>query len=279
VTAGVDRLAAHESASGGRFGRLLARTGAATVRWIHILLVFTAFSATAIVAALRRDSWRRPVWMVFLNTLHRVAVQSAATTLGTGVLLGFALVTEVVYWLETAGQTRLVGAVVERVLVREIAPIVVGLIIFGRVGTRALIDLGDARSRGWLRQFERQGIDPIALMVMPRVLSYALGAFCLAVMLLISTLVSGYLVAWILGLVSFSIWQFGQNVLMAMDFADFVIPPLKCMAMGAAVALVCCATALARSDANEELQRGVQRGFVRSALALLLINAVFDLVV
>lgn len=267
------------AALGGRLGRLLAATGAATTRRIHILLVFAAFSATAVVAALRRDSWRRPVRMVFLNTLHRVAVESAATTLGTGVLLGFALVTEVVYWLQTAGQTRLVGTIVERVLVREIAPIVVGLIIFGRVGTLTLIELGDARPRGWLRQLERQGIDPVALAVMPRMMGYAIGAFCLAVMLLVSTLVSGYLVASSLGLVTFSIWQFSQNVMLAMDVADFVLPPLKCLTMGAAVALVCCATALARADEGEELQRGVQRGFVRSALALLIINAVFDLAI
>ena len=111
------------------------------------------------------------------------------TSLGTGVLLGFGLVTQVVYWLETAGQSQLVGTIVVRLLVREIAPIVVGLIILGRVGTRVLIDLGEARPRGWLRQLERQGIDPVALLVMPRVVGFAIGAFCLGTLLLVSTLV------------------------------------------------------------------------------------------
>ena len=51
-------------------------------------------------------------------------------------------------WLQSAGQTQLVGMIVERLLVREIAPVVVGLILFGRVGTRILIDLGEARPGG-----------------------------------------------------------------------------------------------------------------------------------
>jgi phospholipid/cholesterol/gamma-HCH transport system permease protein len=279
MTAGTGELSRSGSTAGRRIGRFLAATGATTLRRVNVLLVFASFAATAVASALRRDSWRRPVQMAFLGALHRVAVQSAVTTLGTGVLLGFVLVTEVVYWLQTAGQVRLVGVIVVRVLVREIAPLAVGLIIFGRVGTRALIELGEARPKGWLRQLERQGIDPVALIVMPRVLGYAIGAFCLGVILLVSTLVSGYLVASSLGLISVSIWQFGQNVLFAMDLVDFIVPPAKCVAMGAAVALVCCATALARADENEELHRRVQRGFVRSALAMLIINAAFDLAV
>ena len=259
-------------------GRSLAAIGAATLRRVDALLVFAAFSATAVVAALRRDSWRRPVRMALRDTLHRVAVQSIPTILGAGVLLGLGLVAQVIYWLETAGQRQLVGAIVVRVLVREIAPIVVGLIILGRVGTGILIDLGEARPRGWLRQLERQGIDPIALLVMPRVVGFAIGAFCLGTLLLVSTLVSGYLAGAALGLITVPIWQFGQNVLLAMDIGDFVIPPVKCVAIGMAVALVCCAAALARANEGYKLQHLVQRGFVRSALAILVVNGTFDLV-
>jgi phospholipid/cholesterol/gamma-HCH transport system permease protein len=267
-----------EAAPRQRIGRLLAGIGAATLRRADALLVFAAFSATVVAAALRRDSWRRPVRMALRGALHRVAVQSLVTALGAGMLLGLGLVVQVAYWLDTAGQSQLVGTIVVRVLVREIAPIVVGLIILGRVGTGVLIDLGEARPRGWLRQLERQGIDPVALLVMPRMVGFAIGAFCLGTVLLVSTLTSGYLVASALGLVTVPVWQFGQNFLMAMDVTDFVIPPVKCVAIGMAVAVVCCATALARADESDELQNLVQRGFVRSALAILVVNSAFDLV-
>ena len=45
------------------------------------------------------------------------------------------------------------------------------------------------------------------------------------------------------------------------------------------VALVCCATALTRATGPTEMQRLVARGFVRVALAILLVSAVFDLAV
>jgi len=264
---------------GSRVGRLLAATGTVTVHRIQAALVFAAFAATAVAAALRRKSWRRPVRAVFYDSLHRIAVESAPTAIGTGVVLGVVLVAQVVYWLETVGQSQLVGAIVERALVREIAPVIVGFIIFGRAGTRILIDLGEARPRGWLRQLERQGIDPIALLVMPRMTAYAIGAFCLSTILLISTLVTGYLMASLLGIVTFPIWQFAQNVTRAMDFADFIVPPAKSMVVGAMVALACCATALTRATGGYEVQRLVAHGFLRVALAILLVSAVFDLAV
>ena len=64
----------------------------------------------------------------------------------------------------------------------------------------------------------------------------------------------------------------------AMGVLDFVVPSAKCVVIGFAVALVCCATGLARRDESQELQRVVRRGFVRSALAILLVNATFDLI-
>lgn len=259
-------------------GRWLAAIGEATLRRVGALLVFAAFAATAVAAAFRRESWRRPVRMALRNALHRVAVQSAWTTLGAGVLLGCALIAQVIYWLEAAGQVQLVGAIVVRVLIREIAPMAVGFIVLGRVGTGVLIDLGEARPRGWLRQLEWQGIDPVALLVMPRMVGFAIGAFCLGTLLLVSTLVSGYLAGSALGLITVPVWQFGQNVLLAMDIGAFIVPPVKCVAIGMVVALVCCFTALSRTDEGDEIQHLVQSGFVRSALAVLLANGAFDLV-
>jgi len=267
-----------EKPATGRLAGLLAATGTAALHRIDGLLSFASFCATAVAATLRRETWRPPVRAAFSEALYRVAVQSAVTTLVAGLLLAVVLVTQVVYWLETAGQAQLVGSIVVRVLVREIAPMAVGLIILGRVGTGVLITLGEARPAGWLRQLERQGIDPIVLLVAPRLTAFSIGAFCLCTMLLVSTLVAGYVVASALELTTVPIWQFGQNVLFAMDLADFIIPPAKCLVIGAAIALVCCATALGRASHDYELQRLVQRGFVRGALAILVVNGVFDLV-
>jgi phospholipid/cholesterol/gamma-HCH transport system permease protein len=266
------------ASAGASFGRMLGQTGTGTRRRLTTLVELAALAATVIVLALRRDSWRLPVRATFRHALHALVVRSVGTTLATGLLLGFALATQAVYWLEATGQTGFVGKVIVLILVREITPLLVGLIVFGRVGTSILIELAEAQPKGWLRKIERLGMDPVVLLVMPRVLGAAIGAFCLGIILIFSALASGYLVARTLGIIAYSIWDFGETVLRAMSVLDFVVPPAKCIVIGVAVVLVCCATGLARHDQSDELQRVVRRGFVRATLAILLVNGIFDLI-
>jgi len=258
--------------------RALALLGAATIGNTSRMLLFVSFAATVAVVALRREAWRGPVWIEFKRVLHEVAVRSLPTTVVTGMLVGIALVTQAVYWLAQTGATGLVGPIIVILLVRELAPILVGLIVFGRSGTATLIELGEAQSKGWLRLLEIQGLDPLALLVLPRAVAFAVGAFCLATVLLCSTLLTSYLLAYALELVAYSIWDFADAVLRSMKATDFILPPLKCIVIGYLVAMTCCATGLGRHDDSDELQRLVPRGFVRSALAILLANTFFDLV-
>jgi len=259
--------------------RMLAELGRSVRQGTTNTLLFSALTATVLLAALRRSVWRGPTWREFMRVLHGVAVRSLPTTVMTGVLLGFALVSQAVYWLSITGQTGLVGSVIVVLLVREITPILVGLIVFGRSGTATLIELGEARASGSLRMLEIQGLDPLALLVLPRAFGFAIGACCLATVLLLSTLLSGYLVAHGLGLIAYSIWDFADAVLRALSFEDFIVPPLKCGTIGFLVALACCSTGLGRGERSEELQRLVPRGFVRSALVILVVNGVFDLAI
>lgn len=258
--------------------RALAAIGAVTISGTGRLLLFMSFATTVAFVALRREAWRRPVWAQFKRVLDQVAVRSLPTTVVTGMLVGFALVTQAVYWLAQTGTTGLVGPVIVILLIRELVPILVGLIVFGRSGTATLIELGEAQSKGWLRLLEIQGLDPLALLVLPRAVAFAVGSFCLATVLLCSTMLTSYFLAYGLELIAYSIWDFADAVLRAMKIQDFIVPPLKCIVIGYMVALTCCSTGLGRRDESDELQRLVPRGFVRSALAILLVNTLFDLV-
>ena len=269
--------AAHRVQLRGWPRRALAAVGMATIDHTRRLLLFIAFAATVLMVALRRRTWSGPAWLEFKRVLHDVVVRSLPTIFAAAVLVGFALVSQAVYWLAQTGTTGQMGPVIVTLLVRELVPILIGLIMFGRNGTATLIELGEARTNGSLRLFEIQGLDPLVLLVVPRAFGFAIGAFCLATVLLLLTLSTGYLLAQALGLVAYSIQDFVDLVLRALTVRDFIIPPLKCIVIGFMVALTCCATGLGRRDETEDLQRLVPRGFVRSALAILAVNSLFDL--
>jgi phospholipid/cholesterol/gamma-HCH transport system permease protein len=258
--------------------RAVGALGSATIRSVDEMLLSAALAATVLVVAARRSTWSGAVWTEQKRVLHETTVRSLTTTIAAGVLVGFALVSQAVYWLAATGTTGLVGPVIDVLLIREFTPILVGLIIFGRSGTATLIELSEGRSDGWQRMIELQGLDPLVMLVLPRAFGFALGAFCLGTVLLLTTLTTGYLLAHALGLVSYSIWDFAASVTRAMTVQDFIFPPLKCVGIGFVVALACCATALGRGTGQDDLRRIVPLGFVRSALAILLFNTVIDVV-
>ena len=258
--------------------RALGALGGGALASANYTLVFAAFGATVVMTGFHREAWRRPAWAEFRRVLNEVAVRSLFTTVVTGLLVALAVATQAVYWLAQTGTTSLLGSVIVVLLIRELIPILVGLIVFGRSGTSTLIELGEAQTKGWLRQFEIQGLDPLSLLVLPRVTAFALGAFCLATVLQCTTLLTIYLLAYNMQLVSYSVWDFADSVARSMSVLDFIIPPLKCVTIGFMVALSCCSTGLARRDESDGLQNLVARGFVRSALAILLVNGLFDMV-
>ena len=259
--------------------RALGALGTAVIGGTHRLLLFLSFAATVLMVAMRRGAWHGPVWIEFKRVLHEVAVRSLPTTVATGMLVGFALVTQAVYWLEQTGTQGLVGPIIVVILIREFTPILIGLILFGRSGTATLIELGEAQTRGWLRLFELQGLDPLV---------HARAAARLR--LRAGRLLPGHGTA---GLHPRHGLPRGLRAGAGRPTRSGISPTSCCAPRRSATSSSrrsnaspsaswwrspAAPPASARRDESDELKLLVPRGFVRSALAILVVNSLFDLV-
>ena len=86
-----------------------------------------------------------------------------------------------------------VGRVLVLVLVRDLAPVLVGLIVLGRSGTVAMVELGALRQGGQLRRLDAMGIDPLIYFLMPRTLAITVATFTLTILFIAVALSVGYL--------------------------------------------------------------------------------------
>jgi len=191
-------------------------------------------------------------------------------------LVGIGLLYQALYWLEAAGRVTLLGRIIVVVLMRELAPVLVALLIIGRSGTSTLMHLTQMREGGQLRMLDSQGVDPFLLLVLPRTLAYTLGCFTLTMLFIAITLVAGYLTATTIGVVQVTFLGFIDNTLRSMGRGDFLLVPLKAVVLGFTIGVVCCHTALSH---RREATRVVATGFVRAALAALAMSGLLSLVV
>jgi phospholipid/cholesterol/gamma-HCH transport system permease protein len=224
----------------------------------------------------RPRSWRRTVRTEFRRALRQAAGGGLATALVMAGLTGLALVAQAIYWLGLAGQQQLEGSLIVTVLVRELTPLLTGMVLLGRSGTVTVTELNLLRSRGQLDVLAAQGLDPFLLLVLPRTLAFALTSFTLGVFFVLGALVMGFVASSLLGAVRESLWVFFDHVLSSMRTADFAMFPVKMLCIGALVALTACITGLTARQRDETAVL-LPRGFVRGVLAIMFASLAFSL--
>ena len=231
-----------------------------------------SIGVAVLLQACRPVTWRRTVRAEFVRHCAQVALYGLPAIIITGLLVGLGMVNQVLYWLRLAGQEGLIGQFLVLGLVREIAPVVVGMLVIGRSGSTMMVELGAMRTGGQVHLLDAQGIDPFLYLVIPRVLATALGVFCLTMVFLVVALATGLVAANTLGLTSLTLLDFLEAVLTAMSPKEYALVPLKTLAIGLAIGLISCTTGLAVGSVAPEVSTLLPRGFVKAVLATLLIS-------
>ncbi len=261
------------------WGWLTEGIGGPARRGVLVLLAVAALLAGAVWEALHPANWRRRTVRAELRrSLRQALAGSLGTVLITGALVGFGMVYQALTWLSFAGQEGFSGSLLVTVLLREVAPLVIGLTLLGRSGTVTIVEFGEIKAAGQLRLLEAQGIDPFQLLVLPRTVAFAIAGFVLGVIFVATALATGFVVADMFNRVQGSSAQFLNYLLSATDKRDFLLFPAKLVLIGALVALVSALTGFS-STPQEKPAHLLPRGFVRGTLAVLASSVLLTLAV
>ncbi len=220
---------------------------------------------------------RRVIHPLVYGETSRAGTRLLPMFLLVSAVLGLLVIGQTVSVLEQVGAIGYLGTIMVIVVVRELGPLLAALLVLARVGSANVIELGTARAMGEVEALEALGIDPVHYLVIPRVAGMALGVFSLTVYMILGTLLSGY------------IWAFLQNVPLrpgeyftqlagALSGLDFVLLALKTLAFGFIVALVTCYHGLAQPLRLEEVSGATVRAVVQGIIALVLIDALFIII-
>lgn len=254
----------------------LAWLGRSTRRRLHFALTLASLSGGVILEAFRWHAWRRPVRAEFWRSLRIALAGGLIATTFVAALIGIGMVFQALYWLHVAGQEDIAGTILVTVLLREVTPILIGIILLGRSGTVILSELGHLQMSGHSRAIRALGIDPFLLLVMPRGIAGALAGYTLGIVFLLVALVVGFVTASLLGALSGSLWSFLDSILRATAPIDFVIFPVKMLTIGLTVATTTALTALTIRE-GDSIGRLIARGFMRGMLVIMVTSGLLSL--
>jgi len=238
-----------------------------------------AFALITLGVLLRKFRVARPViWPLVAREIYRTGVRLLPMFLFAAVALGFLVIGQTVSVLSRVGAANhLLGNIMVIVVVRELGPLLTALLVLARVGTANVVELGTARATGEVESLEALGIDPVHYFVVPRVIGMSVGIFSLAVYLILGTLVSGYLWAFIQG-VPIQPGDYFRELAGALSYMDFALLALKTGAFGFIIAIITCYHGLAQPLQLDEVSRATVRAVAQSTIACILLDALFIVV-
>ena len=164
-----------------------------------------------------------------------------------------------------------VGTLVQKTVTLELAPVLTGLALAGRVGANIAAELGTMRVTEQIDALETLSFDPVAHLVVPRVVASTM-MFPIVVG---SAMIVGVLSGWAASLVLLDITtpQFLKGVRIFFSEFDVRYGLVKSASFGAAVSLIGCHAGLTTQGGAQGVGRGATRAVVLSAIMILVLDA------
>jgi phospholipid/cholesterol/gamma-HCH transport system permease protein len=256
----------------------LARIGEAALSKTRQVSYLVSVVWGVLVAAARTASWPRTTRNVLARQILFTGIEATRFVSLLAFMVGISVVVQTQLWLGKVGQSALLGPVLVMVIVREVGPLLVNFVVIGRSGTAMATELGNMRIAGEVHVLDAQGLDPFVYLVMPRVLGAAVSIFCLTVIFIVVSLVSGYLSGLLLGANTGAPGLFAASVFKAVQPADVFNLLAKTLIPGLVTGAICSTEGLSVSTAVTEVPQAATRAVVRSTAALFVVSAVISLV-
>ena len=233
-------------------GRAVEETGA--------LALLAGRSLSAIV----RPPYELRAWM---RQAEQVGVRSLGVAGITTVFTGMVLALQTAYSLPGLGVKYYIGTVVSKSLVRELAPVLVALIVGGRIGSGMTAELGSMKVTEQIDALRAMAADPIRKLVAPKLAATLLMLPILTILGDLLGILGGLLVAILeLGLTARFYWN---DVTSALTLGDVVSGVAKSWFFALFITVAACHNGLTASGGADGVGRATTNTVVLAAILVL----------
>ncbi len=239
------------------------------------LLSALGFVGEVAVAAARAPAQHRQFksrdMMSFADT---AGVKAIPLVLLLGFLMGLILAFQSSIPLRRFGADIYVINLVALSLVRELGPLLAAIILSGRTGSAFAAELGTMVVNDEVAALRTMGVDPVTMLVLPRLAATMLVMPGLALILEAAGMIGMAAVMVMMGFPLVAIWN--QSVL-ALRLGDLFGGLFKALWFGAAVAIIGCRTGLGAGQGPRAVGEAATSAVVGGIFATIVIDGIFTI--
>ncbi|MFZ9645546.1 MAG: lipid asymmetry maintenance ABC transporter permease subunit MlaE, partial [Fluviibacter sp.] len=210
---------------------------------------------------------------LLLRELFASGVLSLIIILVSGLFVGLVLGLQGYDTLQRYGSSEALGILVALSLVRELGPVVAGLLFASRAGSSITAEVGLMKATEQLTAMDMMAVNPLARIIAPRFWGGVLSMPILAALFTAAGIFGGWLIGVVfIGVDEGAFWaQMQANVNFVDDVCNGII---KSIVFGVAVSLIAVFEGFDAVPTAEGVSRAITRTVVTSALAILALDFV-----
>lgn len=256
LAGGIDAIRRAINRIGGGFSDFLAMLG--------------EIGSAAFRVALKPRSFRLTS---FVSQLDRVAWQAVPIILLITFLIGCIIAQQGFFHFRKFGADEYVVDMVGILILREIGVLIVAIMVAGRSGSSYTAELGSMKMREEIDALRTMGLDPVEILVLPRVIALIIALPILDFLGSMAALYGSGLTAWIYGNMSPEI--FIARLKDAISITHFKVGIIKAPFMALAIGVVACADGFAVKGSAESLGRQTTSSVVKSIFLVIVLDGLF----
>jgi phospholipid/cholesterol/gamma-HCH transport system permease protein len=211
-----------------------------------------------------------------MRNLYKMGVQSLPIVVLTAFFTGGIMVIQSGIFVRRFGAYGLLGFGAGYATLREVGPILIGLMFSGRVGANNAAELGTMTVTEQLDGLRALAIDPIELLLVPRVVAMMISLFCLVIIGNVVAISGGALFGKILLNVELSsfLHSFADNL----KPWDLSIGLIKAVVFALAISITSCHFGVSVKGGAVGVGRAVNNAVVAAAVAIMISDNLLTMV-
>ena len=243
-------------ALGGWCLNLVRSTGEIVLLFLQCLTAFPVYGVR----------YRREI----ITQLHFIGVGSVPVILTTGAFAGAVFAYTLYNQLANLSVGSWAGAFMIKMLTWHFGPVLIGLVLAGRVGCAITAEIGTMNVTEQVDAMRAFGINPTAYLVMPRVTAALVMTPLLTIFAIFVGVIAGmFMIVWVMGGESHYQWVHIKEMMVPYDYVQGLA---KGLVFGIVIALICCRNGLRTRGGAEGVGMSTTSANVSSCIAILIIN-------
>jgi len=216
-------------------------------------------------SAFRRTAVIRQMEVAGLRAVPIVAVMS--------VLIGGIIAQQGAFQLRFFGAAIFTVDLVGILSLREMCTLLTAIMVAGRSGSAITAELGSMKMREEIDALRVMGLDPVNVLILPRVIALVIVLPLLTFLSGLCTLLGAMLTVWLY--IDIPPTVFITRLREAIDFTSLFSGLFKAPFMGMIIALIACAEGMAVKGSAESLGRRTTASVVKSIFMVIVVDGIF----